>query len=51
MENRPNPYALRLSEEVMQAIKQSAKENERSVNREIEYALKKYLQSQKEQGK
>ena len=48
---RPNPYGLRLSEEVMAEIKKSAAQNERSVNKEIEYALKKYLQSQKEQGK
>lgn len=46
-----NPYPVRLSDEVMQGIKKSAAENERSINKEIEYALKKYLQSQKEQGK
>lgn len=46
-----NPYPVRLSDEVMKGIKQSAAENERSINKEIEFALKKYLQSQKEQGK
>jgi len=51
MDKRPNPYPVRLSDEVMQGIKQSAAENERSINKEIEFALKKYLQSQKEQGK
>ena len=42
---RPNPYGLRLSEEVMNAIKKSAAENERSVNKEIEFALKQYLKA------
>ena len=51
MDNRPNPYPVRLSDEVMEGIKKSAKENERSINKEIEFGLKKYLQSHKEQGK
>ena len=46
-----NPYPLRIEDEVMEEMKRIAKENGRSVNKEIEYALKKYLQSQKEQGK
>ena len=39
MENRPNPYSLRLAEEVMEGIKKIAKENGRSVNKEIEFAF------------
>ena len=42
---RPNPYGLRLSDEVMSAIKKSAAQNERSVNKEIEFALKQYLKA------
>lgn len=45
MENRPNPYSLRISEEVMEGIKKTAKENGRSVNKEIEFALRQYLKS------
>ena len=41
-----NPYPLRIEEEVMQGIKASAKENGRSVNKEIEFALKQYLKQQ-----
>ena len=48
---RPNPYGLRLSEEVMAAIKKSAAQNERSVNKEIEYALKLYLQASQAENK
>lgn len=38
-----NPYPIRIEEEVMTAIKKSAKENGRSINKEIEYGLKQYL--------
>lgn len=37
-----NPYPLRISDEVMAAIKKSAEENSRSVNKEIEFILKQY---------
>lgn len=34
VENRPNPYSLRIDPEVMDKIKQLAQENSRSVNKE-----------------
>lgn len=40
-----NPYPIRVEEEVMKAIKKSAKENGRSINKEIEFALKQYLKA------
>ncbi|MEQ2813160.1 Arc family DNA-binding protein [Phascolarctobacterium faecium] len=43
VENRPNPYSLRIDPEVMDKIKQLAQENSRSVNKEIEYALRQYI--------
>ena len=42
MKPQANPYPLRLEDEVMEKMKQIAKENGRSVNKEIEFALKKY---------
>lgn len=38
-----NPYPLRIEESIMEAIKKTAKENGRSVNKEIEYVLRQYL--------
>ena len=40
-----NPYPLRIEESIMEAIKKTAKENGRSVNKEIEYVLRQYLLS------
>lgn len=40
-----NPYPLRVDEKVMAKIKQLAKENGRSVNKEIEFALRQYIMS------
>lgn len=40
-----NPYPLRIDPEVMEKIKEIAKENGRSVNKEIEFVLKKYIAS------
>lgn len=40
-----NPYPLRIEEEIMNKMKELAKENGRSVNKEIEFALKQYLKS------
>jgi len=40
-----NPYPIRVEEEVMSAIKKSAKENGRSINKEIEFALKFYIKA------
>lgn len=39
-----NPYPLRISLEIMEAVKKSAEENGRSVNKEIEFILKQHLQ-------
>lgn len=39
-------YPLKIDTEVMQAIKETAKENGRSVNKEIEFVLRQYLLSQ-----
>lgn len=38
-----NPYPLRIDEAIMAKMKQLAKENGRSVNKEIEYALRRYI--------
>ncbi len=37
------PYQIRLGEELLNKVKSSAKKNERSVNAEIRFILKKYL--------
>lgn len=47
MNNQSVPYPLRLKEEIMQSIKKSAEENGRSINKEIEFALKLYLRAYK----
>lgn len=36
-------YPLKIDPAVMEAIKKTAKENGRSVNKEIEYVLRQYL--------
>ena len=41
-----NPYPLRIAEDVMHAVRKSAEENGRSVNKEIEFILKQYLKKQ-----
>lgn len=38
-----NPYPLRIDEDVMIKIKTIAKKNARSINKEIEYALRQYI--------
>ena len=38
-----NPYPLRIEEDVMNPIKELAKENGRSVNKEIEFILRQHL--------
>lgn len=40
-----NPYPLRIEQKLMDKIKELAKENGRSVNKEIEFALNKYVKS------
>jgi len=44
---QPNPYPLRIDNNVMDKIKEIAKENGRSVNKEIEFILKKHIASVK----
>lgn len=44
--SQANPYPLRISEDIMNAVRQSAEENGRSVNKEIEFILKQYLKKQ-----
>lgn len=51
MKSQANPYPLRLEDEVMEKMKQIAKENGRSVNKEIEFALKKYIQAYQAENK
>ena len=38
-----NPYPLRIAPTIMEAVKKSAEENGRSVNKEIEFILRTYL--------
>lgn len=45
MQQRPNPYPLRIDDKLMEKIKELAKNNARSVNKEIEFALRMYLKS------
>lgn len=40
-----NPYPLRIEQDLMDKIKELAKENGRSVNKEIEFALNQYVKS------
>ena len=40
-----NPYPLRIDEELMEKLKIIAEENSRSVNKEIEYLIKKEIKT------
>ncbi len=44
MGNYYAPFSLRISEELMEKIKKIAQSNKRSANKEIEYALEKYVE-------
>lgn len=45
------PFPLRLEKPVMEKMRFLAKENARSINKQIEYSLKKYLDAyEKEHG-
>ena len=44
-----NPYPLRIDEELMEKLKYIANENSRSVNREIEFAIKKLVKEYEEE--
>lgn len=46
MPNYYTPFSLRISEELMDKIKELAKQNKRSANREIEYILEQYVREQ-----
>jgi len=39
-----NPYPLRIDNTIMKKLKVISKDNGRSVNKEIEFVLKKYVQ-------
>ena len=43
-----NPYPLRIDEELMEALKKLADEHSRSVNKEIEFLIKKAIKENNE---
>ena len=45
-----NPYPLRIDEDLMEKLKFSANVNSRSVNREIEFAIKKLVKEYEEEN-
>ena len=45
-----NPYPLRIDEDLMEKLKFIANENSRSVNREIEFAIKKLVKEYEEEN-
>lgn len=45
-----NPYPLRIDEELMEKLKYIANENSRSINREIEFAIKKLVKEYEEEN-
>lgn len=45
--NQANPYPLRIDKELMNEVKALAEKDARSVNKEIEFILKAYIDSQK----
>ncbi len=46
-----NPYSIRIEEELMKKLRILAKENGRSLNKQIEFSLRKYLMAyEKENG-
>lgn len=50
MGNYYTPFSLRIPDELLEAIKEVAKKNKRSANKEIEYALQQYVETQKQTG-
>lgn len=44
--NYYSAFSLRVSEDIMEAIKEIAIKNKRSINKEIEFALEKYIAEQ-----
>lgn len=45
-----NPYPLRIDEELMEKLKFIANENSRSVNKEIEFAIKRLVKKYEEEN-
>lgn len=45
--NYYSAFSLRVSEDIMEAIKEIAIKNKRSINKEIEFALEKYIEENK----
>ena len=45
MGNYYTPFSLRISEELLEKIKLIAVQNKRSANKEMEYALTKYVEA------
>lgn len=45
--NYYSAFSLRVSEDIMEAIKEIAIRNKRSINKEIEFALEKYIEKNK----
>lgn len=43
--NYYTPFSLRVSEDIIEKIKIIAKENKRSANKEMEFALSKYIEN------
>ena len=43
-----NTYPLRIDEELMKELKKIAEENSRSVNKEVEYLIKKRIEEHKQ---
>lgn len=50
MANYYTPFSLRVSEELLDKIKQIAAENKRSANKEIEFALEQYVRQYEAQN-
>lgn len=46
--NYYSPFSLRISEELLNKLKEIAKENKRSANKEIEFALEQYVKQYEE---
>ena len=39
------PFSLRISEDLLEKVKYIAKENKRSMNKEVEFVLEKYVKT------
>lgn len=43
--NYYTPFSLRISEDLLEKVKYIAKENKRSMNKEVEFVLEKYVKT------